>query len=111
MLKDGGIFVSCVGSDGWFGHGFYQIGPDIPWRYWHASLGYNVLGVWTFSRRGTEGPRVIEDPTGKPRGGEFSYTKPQFIFYVVQKTAVSIILKIMTTLVRTTRGSRAHIPK
>ena len=86
MLKDGGIFVSCVGADGWFGHGFYQIGPDIPWRYWHASLGYNVLGVWTFSRRGTEAPRVIEDPTGKPRGGEFSYTKPQFIFYVVQKT-------------------------
>ena len=32
MLKDGGIFVSCVGADGWFGHGFYQIGPDIPWR-------------------------------------------------------------------------------
>ena len=30
MLKDGGIFVSCVGADGWFGHGFYQIGPDIP---------------------------------------------------------------------------------
>jgi len=85
MLRDQGIFVSCVGTDGWFGHGFYQVGPDIPWRYWAASLGYKVLGCWTFTRRGRDAPRVIEDPTNSPRGAEHRYTDPQFIFYVVQK--------------------------
>lgn len=85
MLKEGGIFVSCVGSDGWYGHGFYQVGPDIPWRYWHASLGYEVLGCWTFSRKGTEGPSRVPNPTGRRRGAEKSFIVPQFLFYVVRK--------------------------
>lgn len=85
MLKDGGIFISCVGTDGWFGHGFYQVGPDIPWRYWKASLGYEVLGCWTFSRKGLDEPRVIVDPTNSPRGAEYRYKDPQFIFYIVKK--------------------------
>lgn len=85
MLRPGGIFVSNVGTDGWFGHGFYQIGPDIPWRYWGASLGYEVLGCWTFSRKGRDAPRVIVDPTGNPRGAEHRYREPQFIHYVVRK--------------------------
>lgn len=85
MLKDEGIFISCVGTDGWFGHGFYQVGPDIPWRYWVASLGYEMLGCWTFSRTGRDQPRVIEDPTNARRGAEHWYTDPQFIFYIVRK--------------------------
>ena len=85
MLKQDGVFVSCVGTDGWFGHGFYQVGPDIPWRYWHHSLGYKVLGCWTFSRKGTERARKIVDPTDQRRGAEHRYDVPQFIFYVVQK--------------------------
>ena len=85
MLRDQGIFISCVGTDGWFGHGFYQVGPDVPWRYWGASLGYKVLGCWTFSRKGRDVPRVIEDPTKSDRGAEHRYSDPQCIFYVVQK--------------------------
>jgi SAM-dependent methyltransferase len=85
MLQEGGIFISCVGTDGWFGHGFYQVGPDIPWRYWHHSLGYEVLGCWTMSRKGTERPRKIPDPTGSNRGAEHRYEVPQFLFYVVRK--------------------------
>jgi hypothetical protein len=85
MLKEDGIFVSCVGTDGWFGHGFYQVGPDIPWRYWAASLGYDVLGCWTFNRKNKELPREIVDPTDNPRGAEHWYTEPQFLFYVVKK--------------------------
>jgi SAM-dependent methyltransferase len=85
MLREGGIFVSCVGTDGWFGHGFYQVGPDIPWRYWVASLGYKMLGCWTFPRKMAEAPREIPDPTLTSRGAEHRYAEPQFIFYVVQK--------------------------
>lgn len=87
MLREGGVFVSCVGTDGWFGHGFYQVGPDIPWRYWVASLGYEMLGCWTFTRQGREAPRPIPDPTGSPRGAEHRYRDPQFLFYAVRKTA------------------------
>lgn len=86
MLREGGVFVSCVGSDGWFGHGFYQVGPDVPWRYFGAHLGYEVLGCWTFPRRAAEAPLEIPDPTGAPRGAERRFERPQFLFYMVRKT-------------------------
>ncbi|WP_299353695.1 class I SAM-dependent methyltransferase [uncultured Shimia sp.] len=85
MLKDGGVFISCVGTDGWFGHGFYQVGPDVPWRFFGATLGYDVLKCCTFNRTDREPPRDIPDPTLSPRGAEHRYDNPQFIFYVVQK--------------------------
>lgn len=85
MLKQDGIFVSCVGTDGWYGHGFYQVGPDIPWRYWHHALGYAVLGCWTMSRKGTDRAVRVADPTGQARGAEKRFAVPQFLFYVVQK--------------------------
>jgi len=85
MLKDDGVFISCVGADGWFGHGFYQVGPDIPWRYWGATLGYEVLGVWTFPRASDEPPLEIPDPTNRPRGAHQLFEKPQFLFYAVRK--------------------------
>ncbi len=85
MLQDGGIFISNIGTDGWFGHGFYQIGPDVPWRFWVHSMGYKMLGCWTYSRKGRDLPRPIPDPTFTPRGAEHRYDVPQFLFYVVQK--------------------------
>lgn len=85
MLADGGIFVSVVGTYGWFGYGFYQVGPDIPWRYWGASLGYDVLGVWPFSRAGKEPPREIAHPTGTSRGAEHRCEVRQFINDVMRK--------------------------
>ncbi len=85
MLKPEGIFVSCIGTDGWFGHGFYQVGPDIPWRYWVASLGYEMLGCWTMTRQETEAPEAVPDPTGNPRGAERRFRKPRFLFYAVRK--------------------------
>lgn len=85
MLRTGGYFLSCVGTEGWFGHGFYQVGPDIPWRYWVASLGYEMIGCWTFSRRGTDRPRPIPDPALARRGAVHAYSVPQFLFYLVRK--------------------------
>ncbi|WP_289041810.1 class I SAM-dependent methyltransferase [uncultured Aliiroseovarius sp.] len=84
MLTDDGVFISNVGADGWFGHGFYQIGPDIPWRYWVASLGYEMMECCVYNRSSGDF-QEIPDPTGKPRGGEQSFKKPQFIFYAVRK--------------------------
>ena len=85
MLKDQGIFVSCIGTDGWFGHGFYQVGPDVPWRFWVHAMGYRMLTCVTFPRASREAPRDIPDPTSSPRGAEHRYTDPQFLFYAVQK--------------------------
>jgi hypothetical protein len=44
-----------------------------------------VLGCWTLSRKGTERPSRVPDPTERRRGAEKRFEVPQFLFYVVQK--------------------------
>ena len=88
LLKPGGIMMSFVAGDGWFGHGFFQAGPDIPWRYWHHCLGYEVLEASAHERQGKQRYYKIDDPTGKRRGGEQSFEGPTMLLYAVRKPMV-----------------------
>lgn len=85
MLKPGGVMLSFVSGDGWFGHGFFQTGPDVPWRYWHHCLGYEVLEVGAQERSGKRRYYRIPDPTGVARGGERSFGGPTMLLYAMRK--------------------------
>lgn len=85
MLKPGGVMMSFVAADGWFGHGFFQTGPDVPWRYWHHCLGYEVLEASAQERQGKQRYFEIPDPTGQARGGVRSFEGPTMLLYAVRK--------------------------
>jgi SAM-dependent methyltransferase len=85
MLKPGGVMMSFVACDGWFGHGFFQTGPDVPWRYWHHARGCEMLEVSIVPRRTPYRIRAIDDPTGIPRGGELFLEGPHMILYACRK--------------------------
>lgn len=85
LLKPGGLLLSYVAGDGWFGHGFFQTGPDVPWRYWHHARGYEMLEVSLVHRK--EPLKIIEvdDPTGQPRGGERFLSGPHMLLTAARK--------------------------
>ncbi|MDQ2066589.1 class I SAM-dependent methyltransferase [Xinfangfangia sp. CPCC 101601] len=85
MLKPGGLFLSYVSADGWFGHGFFQTGPDVPWRYWHHARGYEMLEVSLVYRKAPMRVIPVEDPTGKPRGGERALIGPHMLLTAARK--------------------------
>lgn len=85
LLKPGGVMMSFVAADGWFGHGFFQVGPDVPWRYWHHARGYEVLEVGVHERRGRQRYREIPDPTHRPRGGVMQFEGPALLLYAMRK--------------------------
>lgn len=88
LLKPGGLMLAFVSCDGMFGHGFFQTGPDVPWRYWHAARGYEVLEVSIAPRKQPDQLIPIPDPTGQPRGGERDLTGPHMILYAVRKPLI-----------------------
>lgn len=88
LLKPGGLMLAFVSCDGMFGHGFFQTGPDVPWRYWHRARGYEVLEVSIAPRKSPDRLIRIPDPTGLPRGGEMDLTGPHMILYAVRKPLV-----------------------
>lgn len=85
LLRPGGLFLSFVACDGWFGHGFFQTGPDVPWRYWHHARGYDMLEVSIVPRKTPWKTIPIPDPTGRPRGGEMALTGPHMLVYACRK--------------------------
>jgi len=85
MLKPGGVMMSFVSADNWFGHGFFQSGPDVPWRYWHHCRGYEMLEVAAQERRGKQRYVPIPDPTGEPRGGRKNFGGPTLLLYAARK--------------------------
>lgn len=85
MLKPGGLMLSFVSCDGWFGHGFFQTGPDVPWRYWHHARGCEMLEVSLVPRKAPLKITPVEDPTGKPRGGERALVGPHMLLMACRK--------------------------
>ena len=85
MLKPGGLMLAYISCDGWFGHGFFQTGPDVPWRYWHHARGYEMLEVSVVGRKTPRKIVPIPDPTGLKRGGEMFFEGPQMLLYAARK--------------------------
>ncbi|MDP4034432.1 MAG: hypothetical protein Q8P60_16575 [Pseudorhodobacter sp.] len=85
MLKPGGLMLSFVSCDGWFGHGFFQTGPDVPWRYWHHARGCEMLEVSLVPRKSAHQIIPVEDPTGQPRGGERALAGPHMLLMACRK--------------------------
>jgi hypothetical protein len=88
LLKPGGIMMCFVAADGWFGHGFFQTGPDVPWRYWHHARGYEMLEVSLAPRKSPSKLIKVPDPTGKPRGGEMALEGPHMLLYAARKPMI-----------------------
>lgn len=85
MLRPGGLFLSYVSCDGWFGHGFFQTGPDVPWRYWHHARGYEMIEVTLAPRKEPRQRIPVPDPTGRKRGGERALSGPHMLLYACRK--------------------------
>ncbi len=43
MLKPGGRLISVNGMNGWYGHGMYQLGPELVWTFWKRACNCNVI--------------------------------------------------------------------
>lgn len=89
MLKPGGIFVSATTGDGWFGHGFWQMSPEIAFGYWGISRGYEILDVMEVPTKPRQRPSTIPNPykTGK-RAGKQNETSVVYLWYVVRKPKI-----------------------
>lgn len=85
LLKPGGVVMSFTACDGWFGHGFFQTGPDVPWRSWQYARGYEMLEVSVVSRQEPDALIPIPDPTGRPRGGERTLSGPHRLVYAARR--------------------------
>lgn len=95
MLKKGGIFVSATCGDGWFGHGFWQMSPELVFSYWATVMGYEVLEVKEVPVRPRKTPYDIPDPRETGQRSKSKYAGERvYLWYVVRKVKISKSKKI-----------------
>lgn len=46
LVKNGGVFVGASPCDGWLGHGFHQLQPELFFRLLTPERGFKLHGVW-----------------------------------------------------------------
>lgn len=46
LVKVGGYFIGASPCDGWLGHGFHQLQPELFFRVFTAERGFKLHGVW-----------------------------------------------------------------
>jgi len=46
LVKPGGVFVGASPCDGWLGHGFHQLQPELFFRFFTPERGFKLHGVW-----------------------------------------------------------------
>lgn len=92
MLAPGGIFISAVPANNWFGHGFYQFGPELVFSYWKHGCGFEVLDCVMLPVFPKDKELVLRDPTEQGRRPRFKGKVPAqrvYLYYAVRKTAKS----------------------
>jgi len=46
LVRTGGCFLGVSPADGWLGHGFHQLQPELFFRFFVESNGFRLRGVW-----------------------------------------------------------------
>jgi hypothetical protein len=55
LVKVGGHYLAASPGDGWLGHGFHQLQPELFFRFFTAERGFILRGVW-LAEFGREAP-------------------------------------------------------
>lgn len=77
MLRIGGRILHILPGNDWFGHGFYQFGPELFFRVYQPENGFEIVAIeltnvgstepWmTMTDRGQQGMRSELGSTGMP---------------------------------------------
>ncbi|MEM7296578.1 MAG: hypothetical protein AAF330_08165 [Pseudomonadota bacterium] len=90
MLATEGAFYSVNGANGFFGHGFYQFSPELPWSFWHRACKFDVLDCVALPKDPRHPEILIPDP--ESIGGRVQPELPSgrvYLSYTVRKRSGS----------------------
>lgn len=88
MLAPGGVLVACAPANNWFGHGFYQFGPELVYGYWKHGCGFEVLDCSMLPEMPRDKEVPIADPAEaghRPRMRGKVPNQRVYLYYVVKK--------------------------
>ena len=92
MLKPGGTYIGVTPASNFCGHGFYQFSPELYYRVFNSSNGFEVGTMLAWEE--IEGSRFyrIPDPEQLRRRVCFVTSRPAYLFVVARRIATQMPL-------------------
>ena len=90
LVAPGGHLVIASPSDGWAGHGFYQLSPEFYFRALSPERGFDSVQAWLCVHRGERWYRVV-DPLQAGRRVEFHTSRPSSVFLVAHRSSETVV--------------------
>ncbi|TZG26052.1 hypothetical protein [Sphingomonas montanisoli] len=88
FLAVSGRIISVTPSNNWLGHGFYQFGPELPFRVFQQRNGFEVNGVFLAGLDGTKRLVQMFDRGAEGSRNEYGHTSHAIdLVYVATKIA------------------------
>lgn len=88
LVRTGGHFVTVAPANSFMGHGFYQISPELFFRVFNASNGFQLVKIVLFSgaKRGATFYEVT-DPVNVGGRVELAGSKPMYLAVIAKRVA------------------------
>lgn len=91
MLRSDAVFYSVTPANDFFGHGFFQFGPELPWSLWREACGFDVLHCIALPKDVSVPSLTIPDPKVLGHRTKFDLARGKtFLSYAVRKSGNSV---------------------
>jgi len=87
MVSVGGHFLQCTGANNYFGHGFWQISPELIFRIFSAENGFKIQNVFLFEFGGKGRWFSVLDPDQVKSRVLLCNSRPTYILTLAKKTS------------------------
>lgn len=91
MVKQGGHMIGVTPANNFFGHGFYQFSPELFFRIFSETNGFEIEKMWLFFPFSSSKVYEVKDPAAVKSRVSLMNTTETFLFYIAKRKSVKTI--------------------
>ncbi|SFB60010.1 hypothetical protein [Algoriphagus aquimarinus] len=94
MVKLDGHMIGITPANNFFGHGFYQFSPELFFRVFTQSNGFELVKMWLFFPESSSSIYEVKDPLEVQNRVSLMNSKETFLFYVAKRIEIKDVFAI-----------------
>lgn len=95
LIEKGGYYIGLTPANNFLGHGFYQFSPELLFRIFSESNGFQMIKMYLYVDRKRAAFYEVLDPLDLKQRVTMANASPSYLFILAQKTEEKEVFKIV----------------
>ena len=95
LIEKGGYYIGLTPANNFLGHGFYQFSPELLFRIFSESNGFQMNKMYLFVDRKRAAFYEVLDPLDLKQRVTMANASPSYLFILAQKTEEKEVFKVV----------------